>query len=167
MKSDIKIVPMTSAHAEQVLEIYRQGIVSKHATYETELPPWNEWDVRHTPEHRYVAIDDNTGLVVGWVASTPYSYRACYRGILLVSLYVREDSRGRGIGSSLLEHYIKGTEEAGVWTIRAKIFPENEASVHLHKKFGFREVGYLEKTGKMDGKWRNEVYLERRSKVVD
>ena len=69
-----------------------------------------------------------------------------------------------GIGSALMSHLIDKSEEAGIWTLYSSIFPENIASIRLHRKHGFREIGYREKIGQIDGVWRNTVLFERRSK---
>ncbi len=75
-------------------------------------------------------------------------------------------ARGRGVGKVLLQALVAESEREDFWTLQAGIFPENVASVVLHKASGFREVGYRERLGKMDGVWRDLVLLERRFKVM-
>jgi phosphinothricin acetyltransferase len=147
-----------------VREIFEQGIAGRNATFEVEAPSWETWDRSQLDGHRYVAVEQ--GRVVGWVAVHPVSSRPCYRGVVEHSVYVHDDFHGRGIGRALLARLFESTEADGIWTIQTGIFPENEASLALHEKAGFRVVGTQEKLGKLDGAWRDVVVLERRSEVV-
>ncbi len=158
------IQPMTDDHGPAVLEIYRQGIATGHATFETETPSWDKWDAGHLPHSRLVARD-GTG-VLGWAAMSPVSGRRVYAGVAEVSIYIAGDSRGRGIGRALLEELIRHSEKNGIWTLQAGIFPENVTSIRLHKALGFREVGRRERIGKLGDRWRDTLLLERRSKSV-
>lgn len=146
-----------------VREIYAEGIRGGDATFETELPSWERWDAAHS-ELRLVA--EREGAVVGWAALTPVSGRCCYRGVGEVSVYVAGESRGAGLGRELLERLVELSEQAGYWTLTAGVFPENGASVRLHKACGFREVGVRERLGELHGVWRDVILLERRSTLV-
>ena len=147
-----------------VREIFEQGIAGRNATYETEAPSWEAWDRSQLDGQRYVAVEG--GRVVGWVAAHAVSSRPCYRGVVEHSVYVHDEFQGRGIGRALLERLFKSTEAAGIWTIQTGVFPENEASLAMHVKCGFRVVGTQERLGKLDGNWRDVVVLERRSEVI-
>ena len=157
------IVPMTVAHAERVLDIYRLGIATGHATFETEPPTWAAFDAGRLPAHRFVAVDDE---VLGWVACSPVSDRCVYAGVVEHSIYVHPEARGRGVGRMLLAALIKSTEDAGIWTIQSGIFPENTASLALHSAAGFRTVGTREKVARHHGTWRDVTLLERRSPTI-
>jgi phosphinothricin acetyltransferase len=146
----------------EVQRIYAQGIATRGATFETEPPSWEQFDAGRLPEHRLVAVVD--GTVVGWAAVSPISTRECYAGVVEHSVYVAEEARGRGIGAALLEALVESTEAAGIWTIQSSVFPENEASVRLHERVGFRVVGRRERIAKLDGIWRDTVLVERRSR---
>ena len=143
-----------------VRAIYEDGIRSGDATFETEPPSWERFDAAH-PRLRLVAERD--GSVAGWAALSPVSSRHCYRGVGEVSVYVAGDARGAGLGRGLLEQLVELAEEAGYWTLTAGVFPENEASLRLHRACGFREVGVRERLGELRGVWRDVVLLERRS----
>jgi phosphinothricin acetyltransferase len=159
------VTAMLPAHADAVLAIYQQGIDGGDATFATEAPTWAEFDAGHLPEHRFVAVDGDR--VLGWVACSPTSRRAVYAGVVEESVYVHRDGQGRGVGRALLNAVIASTEAAGVWTLRAGIFPENAASLALHERLGFRVIGVTERVGRFrDGRWRDVVLLERRSAVV-
>jgi len=145
-----------------VERIYAQGIGTRAATFETEPPTWEQFDAGRLREHRLVAVEEET--VVGWAAVSPTSARECYAGVVEHSVYVAEEARGRGIGSALLQALVESAEAAGVWTIQSSIFPENEASVRLHERAGFRVVGRRERIAKLDGVWRDTVLIERRSR---
>ena len=146
-----------------VRAIYEEGIRSGDATFETETPSWERWDAAH-PGLRLVA--ERGGSVAGWAALSPASPRRCYRGVGEVSVYVAEGARGAGVGRELLERLVELSEQAGYWALTAGVFPENEASIRLHKSCGFREVGVRERLGELRGVWRDVVLLERRSTLV-
>jgi len=167
MQADpVRIEPMTDEHAEQVLAIYRAGIDEGDATFETAAPDWAEFTRTRLPGHRFVALDDTGGTVLGWVAVSPTSRRDVYRGVVEHSVYVHPAARGRRIGGRLLSALIASTEAAGVWTIQSGIFPENTASVALHQAAGFRVVGRRERLARHHGRWRDVLLIERRSGVV-
>jgi phosphinothricin acetyltransferase len=155
---------MTDDHASQVLEIYRLGIATGNATFETEAPTWAAFTAARLPEHRLVALDGDR--VLGWAACTPVSDRCVYAGVVEHSVYVHPGARGRGVGRALLQALIESTEKAGIWTIQSGIFPENTASLALHHACGFRTIGTREKVGRHHGVWRDVLLLERRSAIV-
>jgi phosphinothricin acetyltransferase len=144
-----------------VAAIYEEGIRTRNATFETAAPAWPDWDASHLAEPRLVA-EDEAG-VAGWAALTPVSSRCCYAGVADVSIYVAGRARGRGVGRTLLGELVRRAEEAGLWTLQAGVFPENEPSLRLHESCGFRRVGVRERLGRLDGTWRDVVLLERRS----
>src|SRR6266542_2946496 len=148
----------------EVSRIFAEGIATGNATFETEVPSWDGWDAAHLSEHRVVAERD--GGVVGWIALAPVSSRCCYAGVAEVSAYVGEEARGEGVGASLLTTVIDSSERAGIWTLQTGVFPENEVSIRLLQRFGFRAVGTQERIGRLHGVWRDVVLLERRSEVV-
>ncbi|SDG87186.1 GNAT family N-acetyltransferase [Chitinophaga filiformis] len=160
----MQIISMQAAHWEQVKTIYESGIATGNATFQTSAPSWEEWDKAHIQHCRLVAVENDT--VLGWAALTPVSGRCVYAGVAEVSVYVAEAARGKGTGSKLMQALISESEGNGFWTLQAGIFPENTASIRLHEQHGFRQVGYREKIGQMNGIWRNTVLMERRSNVV-
>lgn len=164
--SSCVIEPMTAADAGAVLAIYQAGLDSGQASFETQAPDWAAFDAARLADHRYVARDPATGLVLGWVAVSAVSSRCVYAGVVEHSVYVGPDARGRGVGTALLRALIRSTERAGIWTIESGIFPENAASLRLHQSVGFRVVGTRERLGRHHGRWRDVILLERRSPAV-
>jgi L-amino acid N-acyltransferase YncA len=158
----VNVTPLTAEHWPAVRAIYVEGIATGNATFETAAPSWEAWDDAHLAKPRVVAIDAS-GQVVGWAALSPVSDRDVYRGVAEGSVYVAATARGQGVGRALLERLIADSEATGIWTIQTGIFPENEASLRLHTRAGFRVVGNRERLGKLDGVWRDIVLLERRS----
>jgi len=148
----------------EVARIFREGIATGNATFETAVPSWAAWDTAHVADHRLVA--ERNGLVVGWIALVPVSPRECYAGVAEVSAYVGERARGKGVGAELLAALVESSEPAGIWTLETGVFPENETSLRLLQRFGFRIVGTRERIGRLHGIWRDVVFLERRSEVV-
>jgi len=147
-----------------VKSIYEEGIRSRIATFETEAPPWEEWDSSHLPTCRLVVRAGDTAL--GWAALSPISGRCVYAGVAEVSVYVGSAHRGRGTGYALLKTLIECSEENGIWTLEAGMFTENDASIKLHRRCGFRQVGRRERIGKLDGAWCDIILMERRSRVA-
>jgi phosphinothricin acetyltransferase len=147
-----------------VRAIYQEGIATGQATFETSAPEWETWDASHRMDCRLVARQETR--ILGWAALSPVSKRSVYHGVAEVSVYVTADARGHGVGRALLLALIDASEEAGIWTLQAGIFPENEASVALHLACGFRIVGLREHLGLHNGTWRDELMLERRSSRV-
>jgi len=155
---------MRAGDWEAVARIYAEGIATGHATFEREVPGREAWDRDHLRAPRLVARDGE--IVLGWAALAPVSGRCVYGGVGEISVYVATAARGRGVGKALLNGLIRGAEREGIWTLQAGIFPENVSSLALHRACGFREVGRRERIGQLDGRWRDVVLLERRSRVV-
>jgi L-amino acid N-acyltransferase YncA len=149
---------------DSIKDIYQQGIDTGNATFETQAKEWDEWNNSMLQVCRLVAVENDR--VLGWAALSPVSSRRVYAGVAEVSVYVASEVRGKGIGEALLSRLVEESEKEGFWTLQAGIFPENESSIALHQKNGFRILGLREKLGKMGEKWRDVVLLERRSKVV-
>jgi len=162
--ADVRIEPMTAAHADAVLEIYQAGIEEGNATFETRAPGWAAFTAARLSAHRFVATSG--GQVAGWVAASAVSSRCVYAGVVEHSVYVHPAVRGRSTGRRLLDTLIASTEAAGIWTIQSGIFPENTASLALHRGAGFRVVGTRERIGQHHGRWRDVVLIERRSPAL-
>jgi L-amino acid N-acyltransferase YncA len=163
------IRPMTAADATAVLAVYQAGLDGGNASFEHTAPAWKEFDAVRLPSPRHVAVDRD-GTVLGWVAASRVSARAVYAGVIEHSVYVHPGAQGRGIGRALLDTLIAATEAAGIWTIQSGIFPENRASLALHHAAGFRTVGVRERVGRhvaQHNRWRDVVFIERRSPYVD
>jgi len=155
---------MTAEDWPAVRTIYEEGIATGNATFQRSAPSWAEWDAGHLQTCRIIATDNAT--VLGWAALSPVSSRCVYAGVAEVSVYVAAAARGRSVGRMLLEHLITDSEQHGLWTLQAGIFPENSASVALHQRCGFRVVGTRERLGELNGRWRDVFLLERRSPYV-
>lgn len=160
----IRVEAMRDSDWPAVADIYRQGIESGDATFETVVPSPEAWDTAHLEAGRLVAREGDR--VLGWAALSPVSDRCVYGGAAEVSVYVDAGARGRGIGRRLLEALVVASEEAGIWTLQAGIFPENEPSLAIHRRCGFRVVGRRERLGRLAGEWRDVILLERRSGAV-
>lgn len=164
---DVVVTAMTSSDWEQVERIYAAGIASGDATFESEVPTWDTFDATRLVEHRLVAVHHD-GSVLGWAACVQVSSRPVYVGVVEHSIYVAPTWQGQGVGDLLLTEIITSTEEAGIWTLQSSIFPENNASLRLHERHGFRVVGRRERIGRAEfgpyaGQWRDTILIERRS----
>lgn len=162
---------MTAADWPAVRRIYREGIATGHATFESAPPAtWKDFIKSKLREFCHVARDE-TGEIAGWVALSPVSSRRVYAGVAEVSIYIAAEQRERGVGDALLGELVRLTEAGGIWTLQSSTFPENKASVVLQQKHGFRLVGRRRRIGRMchgplAGRWRDTVLLERRSPVA-
>jgi L-amino acid N-acyltransferase YncA len=157
-------ISIRSFHREDwtaVADIYRHGLETGNASFETEVPPFDVW-IKKFHEH-LLFVAETHGKVVGWAGLQPVSVRKVYEGVVEVTIYIDPSHVGKGIGKMLMAHLIGESERSGIWTLYASIFPENTASIQLHRSAGFRQIGYREKIGQLNGKWRNTVLFERRS----
>lgn len=156
------IIAMRTTDWTEVSRIYTEGIQSGHATFEQACPAWEQWDKTHLQSGRLIALSGQ--VISGWAALSPVSGRCVYAGVAEVSIYISDHFRGQGIGFLLLNQLVIESEQNGIWTLQAGIFPENKASIRIHEKSGFRIVGVREKLGQMkDGAWRDVVLMERRN----
>lgn len=148
-----------------VLRIFEEGIATKNATFDQYAPSWEVWDINHLNKCRWI-LQNDSGDIVGWCALKPISNRECYSGVAEVSIYLTLAAQGKGLGTMLLQKLILDSEQNNFWTLQAGIFPENEASIAVHQKLGFKIVGTREKIAKMDSRWRDVILLERRSNII-
>ena len=160
----MEIVKIEPAYYPQVADIYLQGIATSIATFQTEATDRETWNKSHLPHCRLAAFEGDQ--MAGWAALSPVSSRCVYAGVAEVSIYIAESFRGKGIGKYLLLKLIEESEAAGLWTLQSGIFAENKASIKLHEQCGFRIIGYREKIGNIDGVWKDNIIMERRSKIV-
>jgi phosphinothricin acetyltransferase len=164
----VTVRAMTPDDWPAVERIYQEGIDTGNATFETRTPTWEAFDAGKLAAHRLVAIDDTTGSVLGWIAASATSARLAYTGVVEHSVYVAAAAQGQGTGRALLGALLDSVDAAGIWTVQSSIFPENEASLALHDRAGFRRIGTRERiarsdTGPYAGVWRDTVLIERRA----
>ena len=163
--SGVTFRPLLAEDYPAVADIYREGIESGDATFETEVPDWESWNAARSPECRWVAEAD--GKVIGYAALSPVSGRCVYGGVREAMIYIAAAARGRGVGGRLLQHLVAESEAHGIWTLQAGIFPENVGSIRIFEKAGFKILGTHERLGRFhDGCWRDVVLMERRSSVT-
>lgn len=155
---------ITSTDADQVLEIYKLGLETRNATFETIVPSWKNWEAKFHRHSRLAFVEDKT--LKAWAALAPTSARAVYKGVAEVSIYVHPNAAALGIGSKLMQALIRSSEENGIWTLFSSVFPENKATIRLHAKFDFKLLGRREKIAQLDGIWRDTLIFERRSKII-
>lgn len=160
----MEIRPITKDNFSEVVDIYKQGLATNIATFQNDLPQWEDWNKGHLDFCRISIYENNKML--GWTALTPVSSRCVYAGVAEVSVYIAQKERGKGIGKILLNELIKQSEANGIWMLQSGIFSENQSSIKLHEKCGFRMVGYREKIGKKNGIWKDNVLMEHRSKNI-
>ncbi len=147
----------------EVAAIYRDGMRGGLATFETEVPSWEAWEAAHPLR----VVAERNEEIVGWAAAGPVSSRWAYRGVAESSVYVARKTQGTGVGRAVMEALVDESERAGIWTLQTSIFPENEASLALHRGLGFRVVGVRIGIAKRDGLWRDTVLMERRAEGVE
>jgi L-amino acid N-acyltransferase YncA/DNA-binding transcriptional ArsR family regulator len=164
LPTDVTVRPVTDDDMRAVLDIYAEGLATRNATFETEVPTSEAMRARWLPRLAWVAERD--GEVVGWTAVMPTSTRECYAGVGESAVYVAERAQGRGVGKALLNTQVNEADAAGMWTLQTSIFPENRASIALHHAAGYRTLAVRTRIARLDGVWRDTVLLERRSTLV-
>ena len=160
LPADVTVRALEPGDWADVRRIYAEGIATRNATFETEVPDRRTLDHAWLPDHRWVAEIDCQ--VVGWAAARAVSTRPVYAGVAETSLYVGDGHRGRGVGKALIHRQVTAADTAGLWTLQTAIFPENRASIALHQSAGYRTLGVRERIGRHHGVWRDTVFLERR-----
>ncbi len=161
LPGDVTVRALQDSDWDDVRTIYAQGVATRNATFETEVPTRRQLEAKWLPEHRWVAVVE--GQVAGWAAMTATSSRECYSGVGETSVYVSEAFQGRGVGKALVHRQVNAADDAGMWTLQTSIFPENRASLNLHHSAGFRTLAVRDRIAQLDGVWRDTVLLERRS----
>ena len=164
LPADVTTRPVTEEDMPTVLAIYEEGLATRNATFETKLPTAKQLQTTWVPGMAWVA--ELHGQVVGWTAVVPVSGRECYAGVGETSVYVTEAARGRGVGKALLFTQVTEVDRAGMWTLQTSIFPENRASLALHRSAGYRTLAVRTRIAQLDGVWRDTVLLERRSEIT-
>ncbi|MDQ4491771.1 N-acetyltransferase family protein [Sinomonas sp. ASV486] len=167
-ESTLATRPATAADWPRIRDIYAAGIEAGDATFESAPPA--TWEAFAAAKEFVLVAEDTgegAGRVLGWTGAGRVSARAVYRGVVEHSLYVDPADGGRGIGTLLMRALLDESRAHGIWTVQATVFPENAASLALHRKFGFREVGRRERIalmrhGPLAGTWRDTVLLELR-----
>jgi L-amino acid N-acyltransferase YncA len=158
---NMKIVLLEEKHYPSVAKIYSEGLATGIASFEINIPDWENWDKKFLNQCRYIALIKNE--VVAWCSLSAVSKRDTYKGVAEDTIYVSKRHQGKGIGKILLNHLINESEKAGFWTLQAGIFAENNASLKLHEDCGFRIVGVRKSIAKREGKWHDNILMERRS----
>ncbi len=161
---NMNLIYISEENYPEVAKIYGEGLLTGTATFETTIPSWEKWNGGHLSFGRILAVAENKPL--GWAALSSVSSPCVYGGVAEVSVYVSESARGKGVGEFLLKNLIEISEANNIWTLQSGIFRDNIASHKLHIKCGFREIGFKERVGQLKGVWKDNVLLERRSKIV-
>jgi phosphinothricin acetyltransferase len=149
--------------APAIARIYNQGIEERIATFE--VVPRSAADIvaalQERGERYPTVVAERDGVVIAAAWAGPYRPRDCYAGIAEYSVYTAREARGVGAGRAALERLMEECERRGFWKLVSRIFPENEPSLALCRRLGFREVGVYRRHGKLDGVWRDCVIVER------
>ncbi|MBE2316603.1 N-acetyltransferase [Solirubrobacter sp. CPCC 204708] len=154
------IRPATAADAAQIVAIYNHGIAERQATFETRPRSTDdvaEWLAARRPF--LVATDGDA--VLGFARVSAYSTRAAYAGVGEHTVYVSHTARGRGVGVALLNALADAATQAGYHKLTSRVFATNAASLALHRKAGFTEVGVQRRHAQLDGEWKDTVLVER------
>jgi L-amino acid N-acyltransferase YncA len=148
------------ADTPAITNIYNDAVLNTTASFDIELRTVEDrkaWFKSHHPKYPVlVAVED--GIIVGWASLSPWSDRRAYAGTVEDSVYVRESSKGNGIGKKLLEELLEQGFKAGFHTVIARIADNNNISIHLHEVFDFKMIGIMKEVGFKFGKLL-DVYL--------
>lgn len=149
---------------EQVTAIYNQGIQDRIATLEAEIKSIAEmekWFSVRSDKHKVIAIADKQGYIQGWASLNVFNPRECYQGVADLSIYIRREERGKGLGKQLLMTLIEIGTQVGFHKLVLSTFAHNFAGQRLYASVGFTKVGTYIKQGKIDGQWIDMTIMEK------
>ena len=160
----MKIRSATRADVPAILDIYNDAVLTTTATYDYE-PRSLQHRMQWFDDHERIGFpifvaEDDQGKIVGWSSLSRFHDRKGYQFTCENSIYIAAHARGRGVGKLLLEPLIEGAKKLGLHAIIAIIDASNEASIRLHARCGFFEVGRFRKVGFKFGRWLDVVYME-------
>jgi L-amino acid N-acyltransferase YncA len=156
------IRPARPDDAEEIAAIYNQGIEERQATFQTRLHNPGELELKTEQRGGQLIVAEHGGQVLGWAGWTGYDDPAdYYAGIAECAVYVSREARRGGVGAELLEGLATEAPKFGVHKLVAKIFTSNESSIALFRRCGFRDVGTHQRHGRLDGKWKDVLVMER------
>jgi L-amino acid N-acyltransferase YncA len=147
--------------AAAIAAIHAEGIADGDATFDPDPVAVPDLEARLEAAEQPWLVAERDGRIVGWAGLWPYSTRPVYDGVAECSVYVARGARGTGVGAHLLDELFEAAERAERYKLIGKIFPENQASLRLFERSGFREVGVHHRHGRLDGRWRDVVVLEK------
>jgi phosphinothricin acetyltransferase len=160
-RARIAIRPARPEDADAVARIYNHGIAERQATFETRPRTADEVRTWLEQGRPFLVAAGEDGAVQGFARLTPYSTRKAYAGIGEHGIYVDPEARGNQLGLTLLNELAQAAEAAGYYKLTSRIFTTNEASLRLHRKAGFTEVGIQRRHGRLDGEWKDTMLVER------
>jgi L-amino acid N-acyltransferase YncA len=155
--------PATVVDLKAITDIYNEAIVTTDATFDVETKTEEEqgvWLAGHDQMHP-VLVAEVDGVVIGWASLSQWSTRAAYAATAEISLYIKEEFRGKGAGRRLLEDILQVGEWAGLHTVLARIVTSNAVSIHLHDSLGFERAGVMREVGQKFGRTLDVVLMQR------
>lgn len=164
--ADLTIRPAVPADAGAISAIYNHYVRTSTCTFQEEPETLAErlaWLERHRGGHVALVAEEADGGIAGWASLSPFHARSAYRFTVEDSVYLRDDCRGRGLGRLLLGRLMDAAHSGGFRNVIALICAEQEASIALHRRAGFREVGRMPQVGQKFGRWLDIVYLQHGS----
>jgi phosphinothricin acetyltransferase len=156
----IAIRAAAAPDAAAVARIYNEGIADRLATFETrprspdQVAGWLEQGLPFL-------VAEDAREVVGWARVSPYSDRCVYDGVGEHGVYVARSARGAGVGRMLLEALCDQAAARGFYKLTSRVFTDNGPSRAVHLAAGFEEVGIQRRHGRLDGRWKDCVLVER------
>lgn len=163
MKEEFRTRLAFTNDLESILNIYNQGIEDRIATLEEDpkdLLYMSKWFNNHNGRFAVIVIENNDEIV-GWASLNPYSNRCAYAGVADLSIYIRRDYRGKGVGSLLLKEIEVTAKKNDFNKIVLFTFPFNNLGQGLYRKNGYREVGVFKNQGKLDGRFVDVMIMEK------
>lgn len=150
--------------AEAIRAIYNLEVLESTVTFDLvprTLADQHEWIEEHSGGHPAIVAVDELDAVVGFASLSPFKPRAAYVPTVEDSLYVHRDSRGQGTGELLLRDMLSLGTDHGFHSVIARIVGGHEASIALHAKCGFEQIGCEREVGRKFGRWLDVVLMQR------
>ena len=154
------IRPAAAGDADAIAVIYNEGLEERVATFET-TPRTTAHAAAWLAEGLPFVVAEANGEVVGFARLSAYSDRCVYGGVGEHGVYVAREARGQSLGRRLLDALASVAEQAGYYKLTSRIFTDNEASLAAHRAAGFEEVGVQRRHGKLDGRWKDCMLVEK------
>ncbi len=158
------IRPAQEGDLPSILEIYNQGIQDRVATLEEDakdMEYMKQWFESHANLYAVLVAEILPGEIGGWASLNPYSHRCAYSGVADLSVYIRRELRGRGLGSLLLSNLEQVAKTNGFHKIVLMTFPFNLSGQGLYRKIDYRSVGIFDNQGKLDGRFIDVMAMEK------
>jgi phosphinothricin acetyltransferase len=163
MSASIRIRKAQPQDVPAITDIYNEAILTTDATFDTEIKTLAEqeaWFADHG-ERNPIMVAETDGAVRGWASLSKWSTRCAYTNTAEISVYVKQEYRGRGIGKRLMKEILVRGGKTGLHTVLSRITTGNAISIRLHEMYGFEHIGVMKEVGVKFGRLLDVVMMQK------